>query len=239
MSFCENLRQARRRAGLTQLQAARALGVTPSAYCGYETGKREPDLAKLLRLCRLLDTPCDALLGLPAAQLTAPQDADLSGEEAALLSSFRDLDAHGRRLLLLVAQEELRRVQSAAARLVPFRVSEQPAAAGLGVDLGADSFRDVRVRADLLPRGAAFGVPVRGDSMEPRYRDRDILVVSRDLPAPGEPGVFILDGAGFVKLLGHGELLSLNPAYSPIPMNESIRPVGKVVGLLREGDLIE
>lgn len=231
------LKAARLRQGLTQQEAAEALGVSPSAYCGYETGKRQPDLSRLAQLAALLSTSADALLGLPA-QEAAPQ---LTPAEEDVLSRLRALDAHGRRMVRMVLAEEYARMHPAAqedARLLPFRVSEQPAAAGLGAYLGPEAFRNVSVPADRLPRGASFGVPVCGDSMEPLYHDRDILVVSDALPAPGEVGVFIMDGAGYVKVLGRGELLSLNPAYAPIPMTESVRPCGRVIGVLGEGDLI-
>lgn len=231
------LKAARQRQGLTQQEIADALGVSPSAYCGYETGKRQPDLSRLAQLSALLSTSADALLGLPA-QEAAPQ---LTPAEEDVLSRLRALDAHGRRMVRMVLAEEYARMHPAAqegARLLPFRVSEQPAAAGLGAYLGPEAFRNVSVPADRLPRGASFGVPVCGDSMEPLYHDRDILVVSDALPAPGEVGVFIMDGAGYVKVLGRGELLSLNPAYAPIPMTESVRPCGRVIGVLGEGDLI-
>lgn len=231
------LKAARQRQGLTQQEIADALGVSPSAYCGYETGKRQPDLSRLAQLAALLSTSADALLGLPA-QEAAPQ---LTPAEEDVLSRLRALDAHGRRMVRMVLAEEYARMHPAAqegARLLPFRVSEQPAAAGLGAYLGPEAFRNVSVPADRLPRGASFGVPVCGDSMEPLYHDRDILVVSDALPAPGEVGVFIMDGAGYVKVLGRGELLSLNPAYAPIPMTESVRPCGRVIGVLSEGDLM-
>ena len=231
------LKAARQRQGLTQQEIADALGVSPSAYCGYETGKRQPDLSRLAQLAALLSTSADALLGLPA-QEAAPQ---LTPAEEDVLSRLRALDAHGRRMVRMVLAEEYARMHPAAqegARLLPFRVSEQPAAAGLGAYLGPEAFRNVSVPADRLPRGASFGVPVCGDSMEPLYHDRDILVVSDALPAPGEVGVFIMDGAGYVKVLGRGELLSLNPAYAPIPMTESVRPCGRVIGVLGEGDLV-
>lgn len=237
ISFPALLKAARQRQGLTQQEIADALGVSPSAYCGYETGKRQPDLSRLAQLAALLSTSADALLGLPAQEAAPP----LTPAEEDVLSRLRALDAHGRRMVRMVLAEEYARMHPAAqegARLLPFRVSEQPAAAGLGAYLGPEAFRNVSVPSDRLPRGASFGVPVCGDSMEPLYHDRDILVVSDALPAPGEVGVFIMDGAGYVKVLGRGELLSLNPAYAPIPMTESVRPCGRVIGVLGEGDLV-
>lgn len=237
MRFGDNLKSARRRAGLTQLQIAEALGITASTYCGYETGKRQPDLSRLRRLAQLLHTSADALLSLPSdspeiqkAPVHPVTEAEYEG-----LELFRSLDAHGQRIVRLVFDEELSRLQAAAFRAPEraiFRISEQPAAAGLGVYLGPDAFRTVSVPHDALSRGARFGVPVSGDSMEPAYHDGDILIVSDALPEPGDVGVFVMDGMGYVKVCGRGELLSLNPAYAPIPMTEGIRPCGKVIGTL-------
>lgn len=229
MTFPASLRQARQRAGLTQQQVAVSLGVTTSTYCGYETGKRQPDVKKLRQLALLLRASGDELLGLSRSARA------VSDEEYALILQLRALDAHGRRLVRLVAEEELARQGDAP---VPFAISEQPAAAGLGAYLGPDAFCKALVRADALPRGASFGVPVSGDSMEPRYRDGDVLIVSGDLPQPGDVGVFVMDGAGYVKVLGENELLSLNPAYAPIPMREDVRACGKVVGVLKRADFL-
>ena len=232
-SFSDRLKTARLRSGLTQLQIARALGVTASTYCGYETGKRQPDVQKLRRLAILLHASGDELLGLPRA---VPA---VSASELELVKGYRALDEHGKRLLRLVLDEELSRPQDEpAAQIIPFRVSDQPAAAGLGAYLGPDAFHEVLVRPGALPRGAVFGVPVQGDSMEPRFFDGDVLVVSDAPPEPGEIGVFVMDGSGYVKLLGDGELLSLNPAYDPIPMTENIRACGKVLGTLDARDVV-
>ena len=87
-----------------------------------------------------------------------------------------------------------------------------------------------------LTRRASFGVPVSGNSMEPRYHDGDILIIEgAEEIAPGEIGVFSVDGNGFVKELGNGELISLNPAYDPIPMTESTWCHGRVIGVLEPG----
>lgn len=234
--FPHRLRQARTRANLTQLDVASALGITASTYCGYETGKRQPDVRRLHALAQLLHASGDELLGLAPVPAASPA---LSDEERHLVLSYRALDEHGRRLVRLVAEAELAHPRQAAPTpSVLFRISEQPAAAGYGTYLGPDAFRTARVRRAALPRGAAFGVPVRGDSMEPRYHDGDILVVSNLLPEPGDIGVFIMDGAGYVKRMGAGELLSLNPAYAPIQMTESIRACGKVIGILRDEDFL-
>ena len=62
MSFAEQLKRARVSQGFTQQQVADLLGITNSTYCGYETGKRQPDVAKIKLLACALNTSCDVLL---------------------------------------------------------------------------------------------------------------------------------------------------------------------------------
>ena len=70
MSFGENLREVRKRALLTQKEAARRMMLTQSAYSCYELEKREPDFDTLRDMCRLFGCSADYLLGLP----TPPDD---------------------------------------------------------------------------------------------------------------------------------------------------------------------
>ena len=53
MSFTERLKEARISVGYTQQQVAEAMGITNSTYCGYETGKRQPDVAKIKQLAKI------------------------------------------------------------------------------------------------------------------------------------------------------------------------------------------
>lgn len=62
MGFPEQLRKARIAAGLTQQQVADAIGITNSTYCGYETGKRQPDVPKIKQLSKILGISGDFLL---------------------------------------------------------------------------------------------------------------------------------------------------------------------------------
>ena len=62
MGFAEQLKRARLAAGMTQQQVAEAMGITGSTYCGYETGKRQPDVLKIRRLADILHTSGDILL---------------------------------------------------------------------------------------------------------------------------------------------------------------------------------
>lgn len=59
-SVGNNLKMARKAAGLTQKQIAEELGKYQSDYSEYETGKIELDYEKIIFLCKRLDiTPND------------------------------------------------------------------------------------------------------------------------------------------------------------------------------------
>lgn len=62
--FSERLRDCRKRCGFTQKGLAEKLGVASSAVGMYEQGRREPDSSMLLKICSVLDTTTDYLLGL-------------------------------------------------------------------------------------------------------------------------------------------------------------------------------
>lgn len=62
MGFHEQLKIARLKMGYTQQQVAEIMGITKSTYCGYETGKRQPDVAKIKLLANILCTSGDVLL---------------------------------------------------------------------------------------------------------------------------------------------------------------------------------
>lgn len=181
----------------------------------------------------------------------APNEA----EAAKLAQDFQKLDSWGKKQVRAVVNNELarctaehrKRVKATAeivgdmvGAIIPFRRSYQPASAGTGIYLGPDEFETIYVQENPLTRKASFGVPVSGDSMEPDYHDGDVLLVERaDDIKIGEVGVFTIDGDGYVKQRGDGELISLNPAYDPIQMSERIRCNGRVIGILKPAWIVE
>lgn len=84
-----------------------------------------------------------------------------------------------------------------------------------------------------VPEGADFALKVRGDSMEPMYFDDDIVFVKQNvIVESGQIGVFFLNGEGYMKMLQGNKLVSLNPKYTPIIINEldSFFCAGRIIG---------
>ena len=78
-----------------------------------------------------------------------------------------------------------------------------------------------------------YAIGVNGNSMEPEYNDGDTLLIEMaEEIKMGEIGIFLVDNESYVKKLGNGELISLNPEYDNIPLTENSRCMGRVVDKL-------
>lgn len=111
-----------------------------------------------------------------------------------------------------------------------------PASAGTGMYLVSDYAETIHVLATDEARKADYAIKVSGKSMEPRYYDGDILAVCEQ-PAvdPGEVGVFVYNGERYVKQFGGNRLISINPDYQDIFIEDpdSFFCQGKVLSVLQ------
>lgn len=88
------IKELRTKAGMTQLELAKRLGVSPSAVGMYEQGRREPDNKILLKLCEIFNTTTDYLLGKSGIIRTENCNREVSeviDEFTQLLSSQKGL----------------------------------------------------------------------------------------------------------------------------------------------------
>lgn len=112
-----------------------------------------------------------------------------------------------------------------------------PVSAGIG-ELLSDSthVEDISIPDDPRTAEADYALRINGDSMEPKYRSGDILLVQNaETLEEGELGIFVLDGAGYFKKYGGDCLISLNPKYAPIPLRDFAETAcfGRVIGKLK------
>lgn len=64
MSFHENLRYYRKKAGYSTQKMANLLGITANTYAGYEIREREPKYKTLCMIANILNVSADDLLGI-------------------------------------------------------------------------------------------------------------------------------------------------------------------------------
>ena len=113
---------------------------------------------------------------------------------------------------------------------------DMPVSAGVGVFVDSPATEEIMIPDNDRTREADFALRISGNSMEPKYRDGDVLLVSNsDYVEVGELGIFILDGNGYFKIYGGDRLISMNKVYGDILLKdfENVSCVGRVVGKLK------
>ena len=114
---------------------------------------------------------------------------------------------------------------------------DMPVSAGSGVMLTESEQSEIIIPDVPRTKEADFALRIYGDSMEPKYRNGDVVLVQDTDSVPeGELGIFILDGNGYFKKFDGDRLLSLNPKYPPILLKDfsEISCAGRVIGRLKK-----
>lgn len=113
MSFSERLKERRIALDFTQAQLADKLGVTKSAICNYETGVSSPRIDILYKMFDVLDCDANMLFRDEIGEAeNAERYAPPNVRELEMITKYRTLDAHGKRVVDLVLDEEAARVEA-------------------------------------------------------------------------------------------------------------------------------
>lgn len=223
--------EARRRAGLTQLDVARALGISKNIVTHWEAGRVKPDLNLIPRLCGVLGLTLEDFFQQPSA------GDRLTRREQALLEAYRSLPGRDRLILesalfkaLEMSDSQLwERCRTGFVTLLRFSLA--------GVEFREGS--PVRVRRGPMAERAREIVTVSGDAMRPKYTDgQDVYLEDAADIAIGEIGVFIVNGAAYLRQRQADRLRSLNPVYPDIPLRDAddVRCRGRVLGAVSPSD---
>ena len=201
--------------------SAHGFNVNAKTIYNWEKGISQPSIPQFLSLCDIFEV--DDVLWLFSGLHKGPYAGlNQAGREKA--REFIDL------VFRIAEYRDDPEEPIQAPRLL--RLYDLPASAGPGAFLDESTFEMIEVPA-YVPSDADFALRVSGDSMEPLIQDGQIIFISKQQTLEiGDIGVFGLNGDSYVKKLGRGELISLNPGYSPISICDfdSVHVFGKVVG---------
>ena len=244
LTFGEKIKEARKTQNLTQKQLAELIGAAHNSISDWENNKNKPDPDTIELLC-------GALKITPNYLLKSSED-DFSPKEKQLIKKYRNLDQYGQETVTYILDRETKRItelKKQANRIAELESSNQEsilpmrlisyyfknASAGTG-QLIIDELPEKDIEIPDIPeyKNVSYAIGVNGSSMEPTYYDGDILLVeaTREIEI-GEIGIFQIDGECYVKKLGDMELISLNPNFENIPLNESAQTMGKVIDKLQ------
>lgn len=99
------LKRYRKARGLTQEEAAAAIGIPTKTYQNYEREVREADSEVLCALADLYDVSLDELVGRTAPVAEPEQWGELlDRNEKSLIDLYRSMGTEGRRALVAIAE---------------------------------------------------------------------------------------------------------------------------------------
>ena len=223
-SYGPLIREFRRRNGLSQEQLGAMVRVKKNAVGAWEAGRSRPDLASVPVLCRELGIPLEAFFGMQR------------GEKPGLIERFERLNLQNRQAILremdrLYALQ--RREPERVRRVIPLYQNELAASAGPVSYLQEAGGETVYLAENERTAKAHEVIRVSGDSMEPTFRDGDLVLVQHAASLrEGEIGIFVNEDAGYIKEYHRDGLYSHNAKYAPIRFSgqDLVRCVGRVLG---------
>lgn len=118
--FGVRLKQLRKEHGYTQKELAKLLGVSASSIGMYEQGRREPENSLLTKLCEVLGTTTDYLIGFDTNKQSKNQDvSDVIDDFTNLLLSQQGLMFNGQPMTAQEREKIVIAIKSAAAVVIP------------------------------------------------------------------------------------------------------------------------
>ncbi|WP_419575281.1 XRE family transcriptional regulator [Ruminococcus sp.] len=201
--FSDIFKQLLQNCNVTAYQMSKDTGISESLISNWKSGRQLPKYDSLNILADYFNVSGDFLLGR-----TDEMPKQVEKQESQVVK------------------------EPTKSRIIPLYMTR--ASAGTGNWLSDDiPVEWMTIPKTSLTEQADFMLKVRGDSMQPKFFDNDVLLIKKSPSIlEGEIGIFILNGDSYVKQMGKGELISLNPVYEPIKLAEydDIRCAGKVIG---------
>ena len=231
------------------------LGLSKGNSSSWKKGGN-PSADILIKLADELNCTVDELLGRDKTNSKLA-----TSDEKELLDYYKELDERGKGSVLGKAEglaeaaRQKKKVAHAATpktvrKVTPAPVLDEeepeeeyiyldfptlPASAGTGVYLHSDDTEPLKVPSTPETRKANYALRVAGDSMQPRFYDGDVVLVrTQPTVEPGEIGIFIYNGEGYIKQFGGNRLISINPDYDDIYITDpdNFYCKGRVIGVL-------
>ena len=231
--ICERVRYFRTLRKIEQKELARRLNITPNSVSNWECGRSRPDVALLPELCRVLEITPFELMGM--------KDPTVYNEhEKQHMENYRKLARRDRYLVDSMMDSMLMmRETERTPKLIRLPYFEKPLAAGIGDPTEFEGLSsDLYLYESDEYRRADYVFRVNGDSMEPDYRNGDLVLVER-VPSgltlqEGEIGAFIVGNEMYIKEYRADGLHSLNKKYDVLKFDadQAVYLIGRVLTVL-------
>lgn len=238
MDIINNLNEIKKSKKMTNETLSELSGISLGTINKLFAGNTcDPKISTLIPLSKALDCSLDELVYGKMSQ---------SSEEKDIILKYRKLDKKSKNTILYILNNEYERSKEnevneifkveTTSNFIKLKLFDIAVSAGTGSYLSSDDYTMINVSDSPLTKKADYAVRVYGDSMNPKYENGDILLVSsKEEINIGDLGIFLLDGESYFKKLSPTSLISLNPKYKEIDVrNKVLIPLGKVIGKLKK-----
>lgn len=244
MNISQNLSHIIKEKKITQKALSKQLGVPTSTINNWIKLNRSIPSEFIIPICEFLDiTPYLLLTGENVSSKSV-----LGPDEQELLDIYSSLSPKSqgqvkeRAIVLLELETPVTKEPESEQETIFIEYSTLKVSAGTGEPLIDDTYHDfLKVKRSDLTEEANFAVQISGNSMLPRFKDKEwVLVRSQPDVEIGEIGIFIIDGNGYIKERAADRLVSINPEYDDIffKENQDIKCKGLVIGTLESDDFV-
>lgn len=249
MTFGNRLALLREEHGFhTRKSFAEKIGIPETTLRNYETDAREPGHTFLKQMSDFFEVSTDYLLGI-TAERERRSAYQLKSSEFEHIERYRSLDSYGQQTVDMIMDREFKRtaqVRDSQAQIAELEsqinlrytpkhlLAYYGRIAAAGKSYGFEDILCGTIEVDLTDENqkADYAIGVSGNSMEPDYTGDDIVYVQKATHLEKDDiGIFQKDNCIYIKKVGDGELVSINPDYGPIP-GEDVKILGKVLGKL-------
>jgi len=266
----QNLRQIDILNKTLPYQKSLGIHMSKSHLSNYVNGRSTPDSDKMRLLATALDVSEPWLMGY---ETDVVEEAILQadGGEKSLLQAYRKLTQPRKEKVqdfvfsLLTEQINIFKSASTTKKTIPANKAPTakniitlekkngtiiyPNIIGAAAGAGTSHYADLDLDEIMIPTDETYEsrdvIPlyVRGDSMEPKYFDGDVIWIDTQDKSIGvnQIGVFDTEDGRVVKKMGVNELISINRDYPDIELNEymDFSTYGKVIDVIRREQLEE
>lgn len=220
MDFKNIILTLRNEKGFSQERLAKVLHISKSTVAMWETGQRLPSVEKYEEIADYFNVDIDFLYGRTTIKRKSLFDE--SGSEYVNSKLVTDIPRKSRGVVIKVLGH---------------------VAAGIPIEAITDIIDTEEISEELAKTGEFFGLKIKGDSMEPRIYENDVVIVrQQDDAESGDVVIATINGdeATCKRLRKYRdgiELISNNPSYEPMffaneeIINKPVRIIGKVVEL--------
>ena len=209
----------RKEMGMSQIDLTHELEkfhihVKNAAVSAWEKNKSTPTAIQLLALCEILD-----ISDIYSTFIGENRESPFSGLNDEGIQKAMEY------ISLLKSSGKYQKNQP----VIPFpprrmKISLLSTSAGTGEYMDDENFEEMDI-CGPVPKSADFGVHLNGNSMEPLFKDQELVwFEAASTLQPGELGLVFLNGMTYFKKYitraSGAFLVSLNADYAPIPIHE-------------------